>query len=111
MWFDYKLPLRNGDGMTQEITNDQILDFFEKVSQEKNLGDSAFFPEEVNPDESFVLINYPTHEQRQRMHEFVKFIENNSRKKIVSEIGEINFTEHDQDIETILELILNKIMS
>jgi hypothetical protein len=97
--------------MTQEITNDDVLDFFEKVAQEKNLGDSAFFPEEIDSDDSFVLINYPTHEQRQRMYDFVKFIENNSRKKIISEIGEIDFTKHDQDIETVLELILTKIMS
>jgi hypothetical protein len=97
--------------MTQEITNDEILDFFEKVSQEKNLGDSAFFPEKIVENESFSLINYPTHEQRERMYNFIKIIENNSRKKIISEIGEINFTEHDQDIETVLELILNKIMS
>ena len=97
--------------MTQEINNDQILDFFEKIAQEKNLGDSGFFPEDIKSEEGFTLIEYPTHEQRERMSDFIKFIENNSRKKIMSEIGQIDFTKHENDIETILELIFNKIMN
>lgn len=96
--------------MSEEITNDEILDFFEKVAQEKNLGDAAFFPNDFVTDEAFTLIEYPTHEQRARMADFIKMIEKKTRKDVVSEIGEINFTEHDNNIETILELILNKII-